>query len=489
VATYTDLVSAVQHVDRALAAAKPAGSAAPAAGLVGGKLSLADVAVTADLVPAVNSGKFPLHAVSPAVFAHVAAIAAQPFFQAAAAQAASVAPAAKAAPAASAPAATSATAAAPAAAAADQLSGSKRKHDGTPAAAAAAVPAAAGAGAPTAAGAGAPAAAGAGAAAAGAAGAAEAAASKKAAKAAAKKEAAAAAEGDAKYSKADVAKGLDVSALTSGVEVDTADDALMLTPVAEQLKSLFTTALHAAFPLAKEAGMEADVVTQASVKFFHQYQCNSAVQLVGRLKGKPGAPASPRAAAEAILAALAALPKSALIGKLEVSGPGFINIYVAVNYLSARVNDLLARGLRPLPPARKLKVAVDYSSPNIAKEMHIGHLRSTILGDTMARILEFCGHEVSRINHVGDWGTQFGMLIAHLKDMRAAGESTEGGIGDITNFYKAAKKRFDADPDFKDRAHKEVRAVCAGHDNAHSCPAAYAAPAHSCCARSGARAA
>lgn len=101
-------------------------------------------------------------------------------------------------------------------------------------------------------------------------------------------------------------------------------------------------------------------------------------------------------------------------------------------------------------------MAIDYSSPNIAKDMHVGHLRSTIIGDVLSRMLEFVGHEVVRINHVGDWGTQFGMLIAHLKDKVDDPLKTMPDISNLTAFYKEAKARFDAEPEFNERAHQEV---------------------------------
>ena len=109
-------------------------------------------------------------------------------------------------------------------------------------------------------------------------------------------------------------------------------------------------------------------------------------------------------------------------------------------------------------------MCVDYSSPNIAKDMHVGHLRSTILGDCLSRVLEFCGHTVVRVNHVGDWGTQFGMLIAHLKDLSANLDTSEIDITDLTKFYKEAKKRFDDDKEFNVRAHHEVVALQAGDE-------------------------
>ena len=114
------------------------------------------------------------------------------------------------------------------------------------------------------------------------------------------------------------------------------------------------------------------------------------------------------------MAAMKSCDADGMLEKLEVAGPGFINIFLSVEWLAARVQALIVDGVLP-PPAEKKEVVVDFSSPNVAKEMHVGHLRSTIIGDTICRMLEFSGHEVERVNHVGDWGTQFGMLISHLK--------------------------------------------------------------------------
>mgnify|MGYP003318998294 CR=1 FL=1 len=119
---------------------------------------------------------------------------------------------------------------------------------------------------------------------------------------------------------------------------------------------------------------------------------------------------------------------------------------------------IAAEGAKP-PAAKKQKVLVDFSSPNVAKEMHVGHLRSTIIGDTICRILEFCGHEVLRVNHVGDWGTQFGMLLEHL------GDNTDASISDLGAFYKEAKQRFDSDGDFKERARERVVSLQKGDES------------------------
>ena len=108
------------------------------------------------------------------------------------------------------------------------------------------------------------------------------------------------------------------------------------------------------------------------------------------------------------------------------------------------------------------KIAVDFSSPNVAKSMHVGHLRSTIIGDTICRLFEFLNCEVLRINHVGDWGTQFGMLIANLMDKNMTDTAHELPIADLVEFYKEAKNRFDKEPEFADRAHAEVIKLQAG---------------------------
>ena len=111
-------------------------------------------------------------------------------------------------------------------------------------------------------------------------------------------------------------------------------------------------------------------------------------------------------------------------------------------------------------------VVVDYSAPNVAKEMHVGHLRSTIIGDAIARVLDFLGHRVVAQNHIGDWGTQFGMLIEYLLDQRAAGadQAETSKIADLNRFYQKAKAAFDADPEFKQRARQRVVALQAGDE-------------------------
>jgi arginyl-tRNA synthetase len=141
----------------------------------------------------------------------------------------------------------------------------------------------------------------------------------------------------------------------------------------------------------------------------------------------------------------------------EVSGPGFINFRLRDDWIAAQASRMLddpRLGLEPVAPPQT--VVVEYSSPNIAKEMHVGHLRTTVVGDAIARVLEFAGHRVIRDNHVGDWGTQFGMLIEYLLDVGE--ESAEAGLlrTDPNAFYQAARRKFDSDPGFADRARKRV---------------------------------
>uniref|UniRef100_A0A914Z6S2 Arginyl-tRNA synthetase n=1 Tax=Panagrolaimus superbus TaxID=310955 RepID=A0A914Z6S2_9BILA len=130
-----------------------------------------------------------------------------------------------------------------------------------------------------------------------------------------------------------------------------------------------------------------------------------------------------------------AVEKDDFIQKTEVAGPGFINIFLQPQFLGSHISKLLQSGICP-PKIAKRKALVDFSSPNIAKEMHVGHLRSTIIGDSICRLLEFIGFEVLRINHIGDWGTQFGMLIAHLKDRFPNYLNETPSISDLQAFYK-----------------------------------------------------
>lgn len=145
-----------------------------------------------------------------------------------------------------------------------------------------------------------------------------------------------------------------------------------------------------------------------------------------------------------------------------VAGAGFINVRVGDDWLAARVRRLVGDPRLGVPVTGSPQiVAIDYSAPNVAKEMHVGHLRPTIIGDAIARVLEWLGHDVRRINHIGDWGTNFGMLIEHLLE---TGTAQTGGIGDLDAFYKAARARFAADEGFAERSRLRVVALQSGDE-------------------------
>ncbi|CAH8445758.1 unnamed protein product [Heterobilharzia americana] len=151
---------------------------------------------------------------------------------------------------------------------------------------------------------------------------------------------------------------------------------------------------------------------------------------------------------------IAALPVNDMIEKVDIVPPGFINIWIRQTFVASEVRKILLSGVKPPFVRQKYSVIVDMSSPNIAKEMHVGHLRSTIIGESIARLLTFLGHKVLKLNHIGDWGTQFGMLIAHLKEMYP--DRKTAPISDLQAFYKESKLRFDQDEDFNQRAHSAV---------------------------------
>jgi arginyl-tRNA synthetase len=225
----------------------------------------------------------------------------------------------------------------------------------------------------------------------------------------------------------------------------------------EKLKAQVEQALIAAFGH-DFAGVDPILVPASNPKF-GDYQANVALSLSKKL-GK-----QPRAIASAIVDQL---DVSEICEPPEIAGPGFINLKLKTAYLEAQLNGIQADpGLGV--PATKIpkREIVDFSSPNIAKEMHVGHLRSTIIGDSIARILEFQGHDVLRLNHVGDWGTQFGMLIAYLREVYPDALTTANAldIGDLVSFYRKAKLRFDADETFQETARQEVVRLQAGAED------------------------
>ncbi|CAK0784285.1 hypothetical protein CVIRNUC_007489 [Coccomyxa viridis] len=254
-----------------------------------------------------------------------------------------------------------------------------------------------------------------------------------------------------------VASGLGGMTPTDGAHLAAA--AQRVPSVRTELAATFRTALHSAFP-----AISVEPIVVATNQARHgDYQCNNAMQLFGRMKGKEGAPKKPTDVATAIVDAL---PASSMIAERPtLAGPGFINVKLSHGWISERIHSMLLQGIGTwAPPFKYKRAVVDFSSPNVAKEMHVGHLRSTIIGDTLARSLEFCGVDTLRINHVGDWGTQFGMLIQHIAETRPGGleGTTTEEVSDLQKLYKESKARFDADEDFKARARAAVTRLQSG---------------------------
>ena len=192
------------------------------------------------------------------------------------------------------------------------------------------------------------------------------------------------------------------------------------------------------------------ILVPATKPEFGDFQANMALSLAKKLGKKP------RDIAQEVVNNL---DVSDICEKPEIAGPGFINLRLQTPYLEEQLNSIQKDERLGVPLVKQSKrEIVDFSSPNIAKEMHVGHLRSTIIGDAIARILEFRGHDVLRLNHVGDWGTQFGMLITNLREVSPEALTTANAldIGDLVNFYKQAKKRFDEDEDFQEKSREEV---------------------------------
>jgi arginyl-tRNA synthetase len=207
--------------------------------------------------------------------------------------------------------------------------------------------------------------------------------------------------------------------------------------------------------------LSADMAPCAQEQFGH-YQCNSALRLAKQLK------ANPRSVAQKIIDCLDEETRH-LCSQIDIAGPGFINFTLSAKTLSEQLQKMLHEPFLGVPrPKEKKKIIVEFSSPNIAKELHVGHLRSTIIGDCLARLFEFLGQDVLRLNHIGDWGTQFGMLITYMKQHTPAvlkgKEPTD--LQHLLIWYRASKKQFDEDPQFKKTAQLEVVKLQSGDPEA-----------------------
>ena len=214
------------------------------------------------------------------------------------------------------------------------------------------------------------------------------------------------------------------------------------------LEALLSARLGAA--LAQVAQATVDPAVRRSHRA--DFQSGAALPLVRHL-GRPPRDIAADVAGRADLAGVATA---------EVSGPGFLNLTVADDVIAAAASGLVSDARLGVPRTeRPQTVVVDYSGPNVAKELTVGHLRSTVIGDALARTLEWLGHRVVRANHLGDWGTSFGMLIEHLRD---EGVTDAGPAGDLTAFYQAARAEFDTSEDFRTRSRLRVVRLQSGDE-------------------------
>ena len=201
------------------------------------------------------------------------------------------------------------------------------------------------------------------------------------------------------------------------------------------------------------AGCEPQIRQSAKAQF-GDYQANG-IMAVAKKLGKV-----PRQLAEDVLKHL---DLEGIVSKAEIAGPGFINLFLDAKWLSAQVDTAVAAPRLGVTPVTPQTIVIDYSAPNVAKEMHVGHVRSTIIGDAAARTLEFLGNNVIRANHVGDWGTQFGMLIAFLEKQQNE-HHKEIALADLEVFYREAKRTYDEDPVFAERARGYVVKLQSGDE-------------------------
>ncbi len=196
-------------------------------------------------------------------------------------------------------------------------------------------------------------------------------------------------------------------------------------------------------------------VRQSAKPQFGDYQANGIMGVAKKLG------TNPREFAQKVLQHL---DLEGIAAKTEIAGPGFINIFLSEAFLASQADKAFACSRLGVTAETKQTVVVDYSAPNVAKEMHVGHLRSTIIGDAVVRTLEFLGHKVIRANHIGDWGTQFGMLIANLERVQQQSGEVSMELSDLEAFYRESKKFYDEDPAFAEKARSYVVQLQSGDE-------------------------
>jgi len=214
------------------------------------------------------------------------------------------------------------------------------------------------------------------------------------------------------------------------------------------IRQLLEVRIQQAMEAAGAAKDSPSVIKPSGRPEFGDYQANGVMGAAKKLKMNPR---------ELATKVVDALDISDLADKVEIAGPGFINIHLSNEWLSAQAaTTLKSERLNIATCEAPQNIVIDYSGPNLAKEMHVGHLRSTIIGDTVTRTLSFLGHNVIPQNHVGDWGTQFGMLLAHMNSLLDSGDEVSMQLADLETFYRAAKNRFDDEEGFAETAREYV---------------------------------
>ncbi|RUM76087.1 MAG: arginine--tRNA ligase [Sulfurovum sp.] len=224
-----------------------------------------------------------------------------------------------------------------------------------------------------------------------------------------------------------------------------------------KIKSQLTQIIKQALSDASIAHETDIIISDTTKPEFGDYQFNGIMKVAKMLKKNPR---------EIATTVVEHIDTTGMIAKVEVAGPGFINIWLNDAWLSTQTTHILEDkrvGVGYVETPKK--VVVDYSGPNMAKQMHVGHLRSSIIGDTLASLLEFLGEDVIRQNHIGDWGTQFGMLVAYLEEQ---GAKANQNLKDLEQFYKDAKVRFDQSPEFADKARAYVVKIQGGDEHSLS---------------------
>ena len=219
------------------------------------------------------------------------------------------------------------------------------------------------------------------------------------------------------------------------------------------IKKVLDQSITRALQLAGASDSSA-VIKQSQKAEFGQYQANGVMGAAKKLK------MNPRELAAQVIEALD-LP---IAEKVEIAGPGFINIHLDAQAVAAALSKLHTDSMLGIEAPPRQSYVIDYSAPNLAKEIHIGHLRSTTMGDAAARILDFLGHDVTRANHVGDWGAQFGSLLAYMDQLEQSGEILSTELKDLEVFYKKASALFKSDEEFAIRARAYVVRLQSGDD-------------------------